>query len=90
MFFFFSFFSFLFFSFLFTVVLNKDKNGPNNPTSCPTDYTLTPPPCRKPCAMTIWSKISNTFDMQLIHHLVVRNMITFFMRDVQNKNKMKK
>ena len=44
------------FCFLLTVVLNKDENGPNSPTSCPTDYILTLPPCRKPCAMIIWSK----------------------------------
>ena len=40
------------------------------------------------CHMTIWSKISNTSNVQTIHHLVVRNSITF-MRDVQNNNKMK-
>ena len=27
----------------------------------------------KLCAMTIWSKISNTFNVQIIHHLVVHN-----------------
>ena len=29
----------------------------------------------KLCAMTIWSKISNTFNVQIIHHLVVHNEI---------------
>ena len=44
---------FFVFCFFLTVVLNKDENDPNN-TSCPTDYTLAPPPCRKPCAMNIY------------------------------------
>ena len=29
------------------------------------------------CAMTIWSTILNIFNVDIIHHLVVRNRLTY-------------
>ena len=61
-------FLFLFFLFSFTVVLNKDKNEPNN-TSCPTDTLLRPR--RKTLCHDHLQQILNTSNMEMIHHLVV-------------------
>ena len=52
------FFCLLFFVF-FHGRFEQDQNDPNN-TSYLTGYTLAPPPCRKPCAMTIY--LEQTFE----------------------------